>query len=268
GIDTTLLPQTFRDAIHTTIQLGINYLWIDFLCIVQDNPDDWLRESNVRGQVYQNGYCNIAATKSTATDNGFLTQKSSDIQSLKAACYIQSAWDDEENFHWILHDVNDLDDLLSGPLLNRGWVVQERLIAPKILHFVSKQLYWECHQRDACEGVPSRSLVLPETSETDIKHRHRSLLACSDFSDTMILWAGIVSLYSECQLTMEKDKLVALSGVAKTIRKRHLDGQYLAGSWSDDLGSQLWWSTTVRTRTRPQAYRAPSWSWASIDGIV
>ncbi|CZR62120.1 uncharacterized protein PAC_12017 [Phialocephala subalpina] len=272
GIETNLLPQTFRDAIHTTLQLNIRYLWIDSLCIVQDDQEDWVRESSMMGRVYQNGYCNIAATKSTAADKGFLVPETPRIQLPKPACYFQSAWNDKANFHWVLHDSKNLDHLLAGPLLGRGWVVQERLMAPRVLHFASKQLYWECHQQDACEiypqGVPNRLSVILPSPAPGIKHRHSSLPTCSDFSEAMILWADIISLYSECQLTIEKDKLVAISGAAKTLHRILGGSEYLAGLWRDDLESQLLWSTKVEVRTRPQVYRAPSWSWASIDGAV
>ncbi|KAF8846445.1 HET-domain-containing protein, partial [Acephala macrosclerotiorum] len=176
GIEITMLPQVFQDAIQTAAKLGINYLWIDSLCIFQDDLQDWHRESSLMGSVYQNGYCNIAATKSSNAHESFLAEKSPRTKSMVPPCYIQSTWNDATNSCWHLHEWSNQDQVyLSGPLLSRGWVVQERVMSPRVLHFGSNQISWECYEYFACEAFPNgqRAFAIHKTS----KHHREPLSA-------------------------------------------------------------------------------------------
>lgn len=149
------LSSTFLDAIKVTRALGVRYLWIDSLCIIQDSLVDWQAESAEIGNIYRNYVCNIAATGSSENGNSLFR---------------------ERNTHWVTpskvriqyegHDKiysASLRDLwgkwISRSMLNRrGWVLQERLLSPRTLYFAS-QLFWECRMLQACEtyleGMPS-----------------------------------------------------------------------------------------------------------------
>jgi hypothetical protein len=74
GINIHTMPKTFQDAVKVTRALGISYIWIDSLCIVQDSSEDWLKESQQMESVYSNSYCNIAATKSADSDGGLFSE--------------------------------------------------------------------------------------------------------------------------------------------------------------------------------------------------
>lgn len=267
GISVSILPQTFQDAIYTTIQLGIDYIWIDSLCIVQDDHDDWLRESAIMGRVYQNGYCNIAATKSSAAAIGFAEENLPRTKSLRPPCYIQSNWTDFNNARVHLYKQLCVEGgpYLSGPLLQRGWVVQERVMAPRTVHFGSNQIFWECWDTEACETYPNG--MIPSNRTTLDKHAHGPLSRYNSFSDAINLWESVVRTFSVCRLTMPNDKLVALSGIAKAIQGQFPDMEYLAGLWKCELKEQLMWRV-VNNGVRPPAYIAPSWSWASLNGTI
>lgn len=56
------LPPLFQDAIIITRQLGLRYLWIDSLCIIQDSLRDWETEAAKMASIYQNSYVTISAT--------------------------------------------------------------------------------------------------------------------------------------------------------------------------------------------------------------
>lgn len=172
---------------------------------------------------------------------------------------------------------------MDMPLMKRAWVAQELLLAPSVLHLGGTQLFWECYELKACETYPeglppywrpdwiSRKAIggllnnagcRPESiengSETDRKH------------ELWKLWIRIVDLYSAKRLTYTSDKLVALSGIAKLMEPK-LDDQYCAGLWRKSLVTQLFWTGVCREqrlRPRPKPYRAPSWSWASLDGPI
>jgi hypothetical protein len=137
GLDFEQLPKNFQDAITTTRLLGIRYLWIDSLCIIQDDEEDWLRESVNMEKVYSSAYVTIAAT-SSKSDEGFLHRSPTyfarlpDSVELRQAAFLSRMEGDFER------------DVEKGELNQRAWVLQERFLSPRIIHFASAQTYWEC----------------------------------------------------------------------------------------------------------------------------
>jgi hypothetical protein len=147
GIDVARLPKTFQDAVHVTRGLGLQYLWIDSLCIVQDDQDDWETESKLMEQVFSSAYCTIAASCASGTSDGFLkprperqcvTMQGPDGE---ASYFVCEAIDD---FHW---------DVDQGELNQRGWVLQERALSRRTIYFTETQSYWECGGGVRCETM-------------------------------------------------------------------------------------------------------------------
>jgi Heterokaryon incompatibility protein (HET) len=68
------MPRTLQEAVTVTRRLGIRYIWIDALCIIQDDQNDWSREAAKMGEIYLNAYCTIAAHAAGHADDGFLEQ--------------------------------------------------------------------------------------------------------------------------------------------------------------------------------------------------
>ena len=94
--------------------------------------------------------------------------------------------------------------LTEMPLLQRGWVVQERILAPRMLYFTSTQVFWECYEKVACEVFPQG---YPEQRSNIENYFHKKNLVGP-------MWSEVVELYSKCKLTYSSDKLVAISGLA------------------------------------------------------
>jgi hypothetical protein len=147
GISIADLPKTFRDAVHVTRNLGVQYLWIDSLCIIQNDEKDWEAESKLMEQVFSAAYATIAASCARRTDDGFLKARMN-RQCVTMAnpasgskFYLCSAIDD---FH------NDVD---QGELNKRGWVLQERALSRRTIYFTEKQTYWECGEGVRCETL-------------------------------------------------------------------------------------------------------------------
>jgi hypothetical protein len=133
------LPRTFRDAVMVTRKLGIRYLWIDCLCIVQDDPQDWLREAALMGEIFANSYCTLAAT-SAKDSNGGLFLPRTISQSVKLTDW---SGDSPVSYYAGIEDRFE-SALRDGDLNNRGWVLQERLLSPRTIHFTASQTFWEC----------------------------------------------------------------------------------------------------------------------------
>ena len=278
GICVNDLHQTFRDAVKVATYLGVNHIWIDCLCIYQDSEADWNRESSLMGKVYKHSVCNISATAAKNAKDGLFQKRGAAILQ---DCYHKSRWDDRTNRQWRIAPANfPAKWLLDGPALYRAWVVQERILAPRVLHFGEGQLYWECQDFDACEtypgGVPkfvSGESNRPNPFKTkgfqmSIDSSSSEMVQKQATSEILRSWREIVNVYAECDLTEPSDKLVAISGLAKSVQESLGGAEYLAGLWRMSLLTDLSWGTYLKRGKRPAKYRAPSWSWASIDGQI
>ncbi len=145
-IDFERLPNTFKDAVRITRNLGIRYLWIDSLCIIQNDEDDWEEESRRMEHVFSSAYCTLAASSAKSSDVGFLQERQPrpciKIDTVdKGSFYVCPAID---NFHV---------DVQEGVLNERGWVLQERALSRRSIHFTSGQVYFECGQGVHCETL-------------------------------------------------------------------------------------------------------------------
>lgn len=262
------LSRTFADAIEVTRRLGRRYLWIDALCIIQDSKEDWNIEASTMGEVYSRSYLSIAATASTDGQGGLFRTR--DPLSI-TPCRIVPAWEDFSREPLVYFDTSQYrTDMGEAPLNQRAWVVQERLLAPRVVHFTDRQLYWECAQLTASESLPrlglNQGLKNWTISRANDKDRYRR------FMHLFKTWNKILKAYTQCDLTISSDKLIAISGVAQKLK--HLWGDesvhYHAGIWSFGMIQALLWQTSAedQSTTRSKEYRAPSWSWASINGRI
>jgi len=139
--------------------------------------------------------------------------------------------------------------------MKRGWALQERILSPRTLHFSKTELFWECRDLSACETYP-QAFVMRRYNARDFLYK-----------GVLLDWTTIVKLYSSADLTYSGDKLVAISGLARRFWGRDLHKTYVAGLWREQFPGSLLWFTFSPTR-KPTAYRAPTWSWASVDGQI
>jgi Heterokaryon incompatibility protein (HET) len=154
-IVTSDLPATFQHAIAITRKLGIRYLWIDSLCIIQDSDEqsDWLRESARMGDVYANSYCNIAATAAKDGTMGCFSERN---PILVNPLRIEVSWSGLTAGTYCAIDGDMWDrEVDCAPLNQRAWVFQERFLTPRNLSFGARRLFWECQERRACETFPT-----------------------------------------------------------------------------------------------------------------
>jgi hypothetical protein len=145
AIEFTALPKTFQDAIYVTRSLTIRYLWIDSLCIIQDDGFDWERECAKMASVYEGSYLTIAATAAAGGHVGC-------IHALKPA----NQFEYKEEVYFLRQVCNEIPDqsvqpCLSTPLEQRGWAFQESLLSRRVLNFGKNQLFWKCASRHTSE---------------------------------------------------------------------------------------------------------------------
>ncbi|KAF2803546.1 uncharacterized protein BDZ99DRAFT_546760, partial [Mytilinidion resinicola] len=195
--------------------------------------------------IYQNSYIALAATKSRNGSEG---------------CFSSAT-------------PMDQDHPLTPPLaeMSRGWVYQEKLLAPRVLHFCTKELVWECQEGDDCECNNYRSAPMKELEKVKSgevleawalpKRQHQAR------TPVTLLWHQMVQRYSCLALTEQSDRLPAIAGLAREIGRCKM-GKYLASLWEDSLYDDLLWEVDDRCAEKLKTYRAPSWSWASVNGSV
>lgn len=280
GVLISSLPRTFQDAIWVARQMESKYLWIDSLCILQDSISDWKHQSSLMADIYQGSLCNIAATSATNAHSSCFSDKS---RQLVRPCVVETSWrenrmergrDRRNDKYRVDIDFDWHKAFQNDQLRERGWVIQELLLAPRILHLGKRQIYWECYELSCCEEDPDE-IFSHDTNvgKVHIQEMTRTSLWGSSVVDPAQSWDSLLRSYTSCKLTKPKDKLIALSGIVKIVQQTFQD-EYLAGLWRQDLILQLLWTTPdyIANNHLPLVaaieYRAPSWSWACVDGII
>ena len=268
GVDAAELPKTFGEAVHVTRFLGVQYLWIDSLCIIQDSHEDWQRESALMHLIYSQGLCNIAATSSLNGSGGLFYER--DVRTLRPLRVSTGCQVLIPHYNWFWKD-----SVEDAPLNQRAWVFQERFLSPRTLHFAQSQIFWECEAQCACAAFQE---TIPDFVQVGGPRRKRELQVAlqrafsspSRKGDLEIYraWGSAVCNYAKRGLTRTTDKLIAIGGVASVIQAA-LNDKYLAGLFSRYLANELLWiADSLEKQERPKDYVGPSWSWSSIISEV
>jgi len=161
GIDSSYFTKTFLEAIRITRKLGLRYLWIDALCIIQDDQSDWINEASLMSLVYRYCFINIAATGSKNATGGCFWDRNprAVLPTESNICWIGCKVDATKRYLIVCKPNVWAQKLTREPLNQRAWVLQERVLSPRVLHFGRRQLFWECRQFVACEtyhqGLPN-----------------------------------------------------------------------------------------------------------------
>lgn len=283
------LPKTFRHAMEIAGRLGVQHIWIDRLCIFQDSREDFQKEASSMADVYKNALLNIAALSAEDDEGGcFFQRDPSRVAPLMVHLRLGSNDIPTAYVPQGEHDAWTLN-FADQPLLSRGWVLQERLLAPRVLYFGREQVFWECKFAACCKTRPQDIFASywkwnswDKTNKSEAlenPYRWKRLIgvglktrAPERYSQLLNDWTSIVELYSTFALTISSDKLVALSGLVDDMRRRlekvtpgtH---RFIAGHWEEMLPACLAFHVVGPT-SRANEYRAPTWSWACLDGKV
>ncbi|KAK3361640.1 heterokaryon incompatibility protein-domain-containing protein [Lasiosphaeria ovina] len=302
GIAGSALPRTFRDAAHAARALGYGWLWIDALCIVQDDEADVARELARMGDVYRCAEMTLAAQGAASAHGGLFAPASPSGRGVLRPCRVDIVVSAPGI---AVARAATLAGVANGPdfLAARGWVLQEEVLSSRALVFAGAQVAWECMQMTARETVPvprprrlplafaalasdgalarergrvmgnveamrmrlfaPQEMLAPESADGGRLPRRRA--------NHFDAWYALVEEYSNKQLTNAGDTLQALGRLSAMFAQGH-GTSYLAGLWREDLVSGLAWYVAVNDErevndadTRRRV--APSWSWASVGKV-
>ncbi|KIW99594.1 uncharacterized protein Z518_11007 [Rhinocladiella mackenziei CBS 650.93] len=255
------LPATYRDAIEFTRAIGYRYLWIDALCIIQDDKEDWNHEASHMADIYSEAVLVISAANANHVGFGFFHER---LGSRSFKNKLKRGPD--EPTHVLVQEPTIHSNIIGNPgieeqwpVFRRAWTLQERMLATRLVHFTTGEIIWECASMCACECGHL------EATNAVTSRRRYDLSSLDRISDTerANLWDELGFSYQNRLITQDKDRLSALSGLAHRFQNDGL-GQYLAGFWSNFAISMLLWE--VKKGRKATEYIAPSWSWASIHG--
>lgn len=260
GMKASSLPQTIQDAIKVTFELGLRFLWIDSLCIVQDDPVDRSEQISQMSKIYGSAILTIAASRARMVEEGFLGSRYEE-HLLGRHCTLP-----------LMNQNGDIGEIsaiimpkeVNEPLDSRGWAFQERILSRRIVDFGIWSTRW------ICPGV------ITPNPYFDKGHRMMHRLEEPDTDTSMInpppsrdaldrTWREDVEEYAARTLSNSTDRILAISGVADRFGRLYQD-QYYAGHWAHSLPQDLLWK--VRSpgpqQTETDAYLGPSWSWVSV----
>ncbi|KAE9569388.1 hypothetical protein CGMCC3_g14510 [Colletotrichum fructicola] len=278
------LSQTFRDAVISSRALGIRYLWIDSLCIIQDSKDDWEFEAKRMCQYYTNSLMTISGVSSSGGEGGLFATRHPGLTSPIPTEITFPEDGKMKGFAHALYFPDPARDIWGDhkpPLWTRAWVVQERVLSPRLLLFSLTQMSWQCQEEIASENIPEGR---PLESSREDKDMRWSIMGWQRAQSTSQIgedlysspvashrlyhgWYEIVREYTHCKLTMPSDIFHAVAGIMQALQFA-LKDEYVSGLWKGDIHRGLIWVVAegVKTQRELRSYRAPSWSWGSLPG--
>ncbi|KAH8885961.1 HET-domain-containing protein, partial [Thozetella sp. PMI_491] len=262
------LPRTFRDTICIARKLNIPYLWIDCLCILQDDIADWEMEAASMAEIYRNAYLTIAAASSEDSNGGCFIENHLPPLVRKFALHSTNGKQQEVV---VRPSLVQCPELARSPLHTRGWILQEQILSRRTIYMTDGQIFWQCHTRQKSEdGLKDEHIFCHKTASLAQYELHK-LLRSDDISPDRSWWLWIYE-YSARKFTVFSDRLAALAGVTKLYEEATGD-KPLLGLWERHLLQNLLWTrrpdsthTSSSLTNEDNNSGLPSWSWIDIDG--
>ncbi|KAK0649864.1 heterokaryon incompatibility protein-domain-containing protein [Cercophora newfieldiana] len=279
-IDTETLGKTIQDAITMTRDLGLRYLWVDALCILQDSPQDKATEIKKMARIYGDATITLAIADATSANDGFLGPYPSASTTGQTDNHMHPSqhplllppphkpgtitllpMDNGASLH-----ETDIDDTPQKyPLELRGWALQEFLLSPRVLFIIRENMYWICktwRYQPIYQPRPYRYLHTNCSLHLNEILRQGKDMTASDFHKS---WRRIFNDYASRDLSDPGDRLNALTGVISVIEEARGE-KCMFGHWPSLMPSSLAWQHLYPRKIWERACAdVPSWSWAAWD---
>ncbi|EPE27956.1 hypothetical protein GLAREA_04747 [Glarea lozoyensis ATCC 20868] len=272
GISVARLQKSIQDAIRITNWFDVQYIWVDSLCIIQDEPDDWDHESKQMCEVYQNSTLTISAQGAKSSEQGCfasrnplmhlpckLTEADSNGNAVTVFPQKSTAWWRKQAFE-------------QAPLFKRAWVIQERMLSPRNLCF-GEILTWECNQVSTSEfdeflGLrnPNPKALLPVVPHVKGElHSEKPVFSIFEF------WSDLMRSYPASGITVNSDRPVAVRGIIQYLEEV-TDYMNMHGLWIQFLNFEILWLVEKPSKlqrlqvndVRARKNQSPSWSWLEM----
>ena len=282
-------PPTIQDAAKVCQGMGLQFLWLDALCIIQDDSNDKSVEIAKMNSIYGSATVTIVAARSSSATEGFLGER---LPGPREGSIVSYRCFDGELGSIILVKLNDGFESVA-PIDERAWALQERLLSSRIIEFGSRQTRWICPEtrssgfslegftdgwkRDVKYSSERRiealdlDTIRTTKSTIDFYGRPRNS-QFKEYEKSMQHWKDICETFTERALTFSSDRALAISGIAQIFAELSGD-QYIAGLWKSCFHFGLLWRiehsyVSPKNIPQPTTYQGPSWSWLSVNGPV
>ncbi|KAJ4316369.1 hypothetical protein N0V84_007884 [Fusarium piperis] len=279
------LPKTFRDAIWLTRELGERFLWIDSICIVQDDPSELMTQIGLMGVTFEQSFCTIAAVDAKGSDGSEMADSglfvSGPARARTARFQVKAAKtnnDGSEADEWcevIMQEASHTAHpfplrLQSKAWHSRGWVFQERELSRRCIFFTEYDLGWRCNRYWETEQTGIPECRRPRGTYTmDAPTEYGGVSYDAEFN-LRTTWQNTVQQYSVTKLTYNSDKHNALMGFEERLATRFGHKFYhgiIDFGHCEHLHSQLLWVPTISCGGLNDI-RFPSWSWMNVRGAA
>ncbi|KAK4682171.1 hypothetical protein QC764_113110 [Podospora pseudoanserina] len=302
GIEISKLPQTFRDAVILMASLGLRYVWIDSLCILQDDPEDWAREAAQMADIYRYAHLVIIGANSPGDTLGFLSSREApDVvplppppptspSSSRTTTNIKLCLQlDDRDWTYSWKSTENPDHLRNEPLSSRAWCLQERFLPLRALQYGTRQAFWECNTIRANEDGEAvgknilsmqRNHVSRLAKTANVKKtvfskgtwRPADREASGGCRYNWVDWYWMVQDFTARDITKATDRFPAVAGLAREVVRirskndheamREMPGEYMAGLWKSGVLEGLFWCRAVPERLLESTKEHVAPSWS------
>ncbi|KAF4466857.1 heterokaryon incompatibility [Fusarium albosuccineum] len=278
------LSRTFVNFIEISRNIGIRYVWIDSLCIIQDSHQDWVTEAAQMAAVYSNAYVTLSASSSAGGNGGCRVGDPLDAHFGPVDLIWDQVGESEDTKSRTIRVFSKskgqaVNVLMQDPLVKRGWTLQERELSPRVSHYSADTIRWECISNKATLEYPwkdtlpfnnaLRAFDLGQLRPQGVGDWYGS----EDVRKNSFIWFEVIERYTKRSLTKQTDILPVVSGIARYF-SAEIGDKYHAGLFqSHGVIGLIWsiqgeWKNEKNKSSRPEEHLAPSWSWASVKGSV
>jgi hypothetical protein len=271
AIPPEIIPPTFQDALAIVKALGIPYLWIDALCIVQDDDIEWRSEACKMEDVYAGSSLTIAATHAADAAGGCFTHdhNNSTLGSRSRRQYgglgdvaLFSMLTTRGGPDTLVRVQTEHEFMRSSPSFHsRGWILQEMVLSHRTVHCLHSEFFWQCRS-----GQRTESGIVPDPFA--VCHGSCPILPKIPTAPDQTWWE-LMKDYSGRKFTFWKDRVPAMAGITRHFQKK-LQATPLLGLWVDFMPRDLLWSRALDSSVPTSSHlpTLPSWSWLSYPGKI
>lgn len=283
----SILPLAYQDAFAVVARLGLRHLWIDHLCIPQDRLQSHSHEE-VKN-VFSNSFCGIGAMGSAVPSSGLFVERKSE---LVVPTILQVQLNAGGTKGLVKLDNPNLKNFRDEPLVKAAKGLRERLLTPRMVHFASSLVYWECHGAQCSEISPENMVLLPKSYHGLVQGSNKDVdlllpqpawkpivmvlplywETADPQAYTLDRWFNLLNTSTQCTATAPEERLncvdSAVVGTKAELQQYGCDDTYLAGIWKATLPKALVWAVECVADRRPTESQGPSWSWAAVNGVI
>lgn len=280
GILLTDLPKNFQDAVAISLKLGIPYLWIDSLCILQDDKEEWEQEAMKMAHIYEGGVLTIAAAGSRDTYGGIINGLDQPTYTIPrphnksdkradAGDQVRAEAHHDSLIIWQQYDQRLFHSSMDSNYRQRGWILQELALSPRTVFFTKGPFFWQCRRFFEPEDKAYRSSQFEALFKTYANMVFTFNL--SDRKSAFDVWWQWVDNYAGRRLSVASDASAAFAGLVGFFQRK-TGCTPMLGLWEEQLALQLSWNIgqsqmnprKISCTTIPVSSDFPSWSWLSV----